>query len=237
MILKVVSFNLWSDPFAKNERTEWVYTHIIKEKPDIIFFQEVSNSNVLELTKKLRKHNYQYKVVSEGRTVYEMICTKWNIANHKFNRYSTSKTGRGLLWADLKINGSIVTIASTQLDQDAGDTKKRLGQLDCILNFLANHHHTTIIGCDTGFIKENYNLSGTNWKDAWVSSGKKLPQYTYDSNCNKNIASRLQTRPDRIYYQGGLTDVSYELVGTAETCGSIKTNPSTHFGIWCTFTL
>nr|QBK87103.1 MAG: endonuclease/exonuclease/phosphatase family protein [Marseillevirus LCMAC201] len=235
MILKVVSFNLWSDPFLKNERTEWVYTHIIKEKPDIILFQEVSNSNVLELTKKLRKYNYQYKVVSEGRTVYEMICSKWQITNHKFNRYSTSKTNRGLLWADLRINGSIVTVASTQLDQGTGEIQKRLGQLDCILKSLANLHHTTIIGCDTGFIKENYNLS--HWKDAWVSTGKKVPQYTYDSKRNKNITKNIQTRPDRIYYQGGITDPIYELIGTAECCGLLNANPSTHFGICCTFTL
>jgi hypothetical protein len=231
--LTVVSFNMWAESFLKTERTDWVYKHILKEKPDVILFQEVSNSNVLELAKKLRKLDYHYKVANEKRTVYELICSRWPIVDHKFNRYSTSKKGCGLLWADLKIKGNIVTVGSTQLDQDPDEDQKRLGQLDCILKFLANHNHTTIVGCDTGFRKnEGYDLQGTQWKDSWVESGKnKLAQYTYDFNRNKNITERVQTRPDRIYYQGAFKEPYYELLGTLAMCGSAKVNPSDHFGI------
>ncbi len=234
--LTVVSFNMWADSFLKNERTEWVYKHILKNKPDVILLQEVSNSIVLDLTKKLRRLDYQYKVANEGRVVYELICSKWPIVDHKFNRYSTSKKGNGVLWADIKINGNIVTVASTQLDQEPEEFQKRLGQLDCIMKFLANRYHTTILGCDTGFGRgEEYDLRGTRWKDAWVTSGKnKLAQYTYDFNRNKNITEQVQTRPDRIYYQGAFTDPDYELVGTLATCGAIKVNPSNHFGIQLT---
>lgn len=231
--LTVVSFNMWADPFLKKDRLEWVYKNIIKERPDIILFQEVSNSIVLELAKKLRKLDYQYKVANENRTVYEMICSKWPIINYKFSRYSTSNTHRGVLWADLKINDKKVTVASTQLEQGPESLDKRLGQLDCILKFFANRHHTTIVGCDTGFVKgENYDLRGTKWKDAWISSGKnKLAQYTVDFNRNKNITEQVQNRTDRIYYQGPFVDPVYSLVGTTGECGNIKVNPSNHFGI------
>ncbi len=233
MTLKVVSFNLWTDPVLRTERSKWVYTQILQEKPDIILFQQVCNNNVLELIKKFRKLNYKYTVSNNGRAAYELICSKWPILDHKFNRYSTSKKGRGLLWADLNVNGTIITVASTQLDQEANDIKKRVGQLDCILKFLANRRRTTIIGCDTGFLKdEGYDLRGTVWQDAWVSSGKnQLTQYTYDSNRNTNITESVQSRPDRIYYQGAFTELEYELLGTTGCCGTAQVNPSNHFGI------
>ena len=60
--LNVLSFNLWADSFLKHVRSKWVHAHIAKEKPDIILFQEVSNGTVIELTKKLRKYDYKYKV-------------------------------------------------------------------------------------------------------------------------------------------------------------------------------
>lgn len=233
IMLTVVSFNVWADSFLKPERTKWIFKHILKERPDVILFQEVSNSNVLEITKKLRKLNYQYKVANESRNVYELICSRWPIVDHKFNRFSTSAQGRGVLWADIKINDNVVTVASSQLDQGLDETQKRIGQLDCVLKFLANRHHTSIVGCDTGFKRgENYDTRGTRWQDSWITAGKnKLAQYTYDFNRNKNVTEQVHTRPDRIYYQGDFIDPDYELIGTMGSCGTAKVHPSNHFGI------
>ncbi len=208
----VISFNLQS---TTEKQTKWISNHILTKKPDVILFQEVNNGILLKLVEKLRNHSYHYKIANERRKTYELIASRWPITNHSFKRYSTSRRGHGILWANLNIFNDVITVASTQLDQE--NIHKRIGQLDCILDFFAERGNSTIIGCDTGFLRrENYNLEGTDWNDAWWDAGRnKFAQYTIDCNRNKN--TQMQARPDRIYYIGEFDEPTFELIGTQTT--------------------
>lgn len=229
-IVTVISFNIWSGEYCKRERTEWLLNNVIDQAPDILLLQEVSNANVLEITARLREKKYEYKVANAGRKVYELIASKWPINDYAFSKFSTSRTGRGLLWAIVKIRGKPVTIGCAQFEQTPSEVKKRIGQLDCAQSFLAQRGQNCIFGCDTGFQPDElYTLP--EWNDAWSVAGKnQLAMYTIDSKRNTHFDDKqlTQSRPDRIYYQGNFKNSTYTLLGTEQTSG---VHPSTHFGI------
>jgi hypothetical protein len=228
MNITLISFNVWQEPILKKERTEWIYENILKNKPDIILLQEVTNSILLEFVSELRNSNYQYKISNSNRKVYEIICSRRPILNYNFKRFSTSKSGKGIMWVDIKLNSETITVASAQLEQGEENYNKRIGQLSCILNFLAEKRKV-ILGCDTGLLKDDHfdgNIVRDEWRDAWIDGGKnKFAQYTIDSN--RNTYAKTQARPDRIYYLGFTQKEStFELIGTNET-----KPPSMHFGL------
>ena len=225
--ITVISFNLQSTTGKQNK---WISNHILTEKPDVLLFQEVNNAILLKLVKRLRKLNYYYKIANERRRTYELVASRWPIAKHSFKRYSTSRKGHGVLWADLNIFNDVITVASSQLDQE--NVSKRTGQLACILDFFTKRGNSTIIGCDTGFLKgENYNLKNPYWEDAWWNTGRnKYAQYTIDCNRNKN--TQMQARPDRIYYIGEFGEPTFDFVGTQDT-----EYPFIHFAIKVTLQL
>ena len=227
MTLTIISFNMWDNPTLKNERAKWVYENIIQQKPDIILLQEVTNSILLELVSELRNAGYQYKISNNKlRKVYEMICSRRPIIAHKFKSFSTSNTNRGILLADIQLQNDYITVASTQLEQGESNYTKRVGQLSCVLDFLEENDHNVIIGCDTGFLKDEYfSINKDKWKDAWIDEKNKFARYTIDSN--RNNYAKIQARADRIYYLGFIhKEPTFELIGTEE-----GKHPSMHFGI------
>jgi hypothetical protein len=237
--LNIVSFNIWNDPYYQKERLKWIKENILKNKYDIILFQEVNNNIILELTKKLRKLNYNYKISNNKRNTYEIICSIYPIINYKFQKFSNSNTNKGLLWITIRINNKNILIANTQLEQTS-NTLISENQLKCVFNFLSqmNNINNIILGCDIGKLS---NISIDNkWNDAWITNGKnKYEQYTYNSYINKNIIllknKHKQIRSDRIYYTGNFIEPELRFIGTIPINNNIY--PSTHFGLHLKITL
>jgi len=195
--ISIISFNSVPEKSLK-----WLSKCIHTENPYIALFQGVTNQTVMPIIAKLRKYSYQYKVSNDKRKVYEIIACKRPIVDSIFKRFSTSKTGKGILWANILIDDQTITLASTSLEQ--GDELIGMGQLDCITEFF-DKQGQTIIACDTGF-KGKYE---TEWNDAWHSAGKNsLAQYTVEDGS-------LRYRPDRIYYNG-FDDPTFELLSRTE---------------------
>ena len=233
--LDILSMNIWSDKYLQKERTQWLIQYIEKTNPDIICLQEVTNNNIIDLVLMFKKQGYQYRISNEKRHVFEVIACKWKIQDWKFQKFSTSAHDNGMLYCDIGANDNIITIASGNIDT----SNKGNEQLQCALNFLANKNHYIIYGCTSHLQNEQYIFKNQRWLDAWINAGKnKLYEHTVDFTKNNNVIEKLTTRPDRIFIQGECNIYKYELVGTLPICSTsftstLKTHPSTHFGITC----
>ena len=156
MQFKIICFNLWANSYLAKERLKWVLDFINREHPDILLLVEVTNEIVLDLVQFLRIAGYFFKVSNESRTVYEIVCSRWQITNSKFSKYSTTTSDRGMLWAEIQLQETIVCIAAAQLDSSPAPFSRQLGQFDCILKFL-NSRKTVILYCDTQVIDDPIN--------------------------------------------------------------------------------
>ena len=227
-IITVISYNLWDKNPSKKDLLDWITINIINKKPDIILFQEVTNAIIIDLTTTLRQTNYQFKISNQSRENYEIICAKWPIVNFKFKKFSTTETKRGILWSCIKIEGKTFIIANSQLEQGPNFYHKRIGQLDCLFDFLSKSNNIVILGCDTGLYPDE-NYSNDLLYDAWIETGKnKYAKYTYDSTRNSNISQSqpIQSRPDRIFFKGNLDDMSFQLIGTNFISDKYKLHPN-----------
>ena len=195
--LHIIDFNVWHHDLYRKERLEWLIKMIKERLPEVLILQEVNNPIILDLTNELRYLGYQYKISEPHKGVYELLASRYIISNYKFNRYSNSPIGNGVLWADIKVHDEIVTIASTQLD----NSPKRREQLKCILNYFKTRQNPVIIGCDTKNPKgERLDIDESYWYDVWKMAGRnKYSRFTVDYQRNNNVDDGVQYRPDRVY--------------------------------------
>lgn len=229
--IEIMSMNVWNDKFLYKERTEWVIKNIIKKKPDIIFLQEVNHYNVVEFTQALKKYEYEYRVSSEKRSVFEIIACRWKIEDWKFQRFSTSTQKNGILYCDILIHDTLFTLATGCIDENLDIGYE---QLQCALNYLSNHNVHIIYGVHTHCKNELYRFKNERWTDVWEHAGKnKLQEYTLDFHRNKNVTTEQQTRPDRVFMQSNYTVSKFELIGTLPiiNTGNTQTHPSYYFGL------
>jgi len=233
---EVTCMNIWKEKYLLQQRTEWIIHNIIESiQPDILLLQEVTNENVIDIIQALKEKKYQYRVSNEKRHVFEIIASKWNIIEFRFQKFSTSNLNNGILYCDIQVYNHRVTLASGNIDENLNGNE----QLNCALNFLSNHNKYIIYGVSSHLGNELYPFKNERWKDAWVLSGKnKLNEYTYDFDKNINLTKNRKSRPDRIFTQGTNNIYKYELIGTLPICSStptskLKVQPSTHFGIHC----
>jgi len=239
--LSLLSFNLWDDKYYRLERLEWFTDYIKNNTPELVLLQEVTNSIVIELSKKLHELNYQFKISGSSRTRYEMICSRFPIQSHKTNIYSNSKTKRGLITTTIKINDVCnITLVSTQLEQDSKSRNIRAAQFECLFKSFSNISGNVIMAVDTGLSKDEIIQVSDEWKDAWEQSGRnKYLQYTIDNRKNANVIDEDQRRSMRIYYKGDIEDLEYKLIGE-EGLQNLKSKivyPSLQFGPFITFKL
>lgn len=234
MIINLVTFNMWDDPYLRKERLEWFINTILKSKPDILFLQGVTKFNILHLSEALVGNNYIFITNTQDRSSFEVIATRWKIGDWKFNKFSTTKSNTGLLWGYIEIDNKRVALATSQLDYD----RSNIGQLNCALKFLNEKFDHCITGIDTRISGEDLQLP-SDWNDAWIATGKNdFCKFTLDYKRNTNLYQKEELRSDRIFYKGGLKPIAFNLFGTDKVCGTTKkTQPSNHFGLQFSFIL
>ena len=222
MIINLVSFHLWDDDYRWKERLNWFITNVVMGKPDILCLQGVSKRMLIVLVPTFLKLGYKYILNTVERGTFELIATLWQIGDWKFNRYSTSELGKGLLWCNLTIHGKTIGVATSELDL----TKFEMGQLTCSLKYLGEKFETCLFAI-SGKLEKKF---PSEWKDLWKSCGEnKFYETTLDCKRNDNLYSKEEFRGDRILYKGKFNPISFNLIGTDKVCSG--SNPSTHFGI------
>lgn len=231
MIINLVNFNLWADPFLQQERLNWFINTILKSTPDIVYLQGVTKETIIPLSKALQERKYTFVTNTQERLSFEVLATRWKIGDWKFNKFSTSKRKAGLLWGYIEINDKKLGLATSELDVDTSN----VGQVNCSLGFLSEKFDNCIVGMDTHLKQSEFPIA--KWQDAWVTTGANpFCKFTLDYKRNNNLYEKVQLRSSRLFYKGELKPIAFNLFGTEKVCGQTKKmNPSAHFGLQFSF--
>jgi endonuclease/exonuclease/phosphatase family metal-dependent hydrolase len=178
---------------------------INKEKPDLVGLQEVDRGvkrtegkdEIVELAQMTKMdyafaHNLDY----QGGQYGVAILSKYLLKNvdHKMFENRREAERRGMLRAEVEIDGKIVNFVTTHLDYQFEDG--RVFETEQMLRFLASVKGPMIVVADLNDepVGAAYKLMDTLFDDAWVVSKAKGDGFSYP-------ADKPVKRIDHIFYR------------------------------------
>lgn len=257
--LKIITYNVWFDPFAKEIRNQNLL-HIIKDnKPDVACFQEVT-FDFFDIIKKnnelLKYYDFSLDPLANTQTVANylgshnygvlMLVKKELKAHFTLYKFNNSKMERRILAAKITKNEREILLSTTHLESLLGNSAVRASQLLDINNLHANASEAIFTG--------DLNLSTTdnnngllekklpNFTDTWKLLHPNLPGHTFDGTINKMIGGASRMRYDRVLFksQQNILAKSIEIIGN-KIIGYHENNvarpifPSDHYGLLAIF--
>lgn len=192
---------------------------ILKEKPDVVFLQEVICQNECILREKLSKH-YDFYSGKEHTEYYTMILSKKTTCLggiRSLIRFESSTMGRNLLKVDLKYKDKVdLCVMTSHLESTAEHGSERMIQLKKAIKAMLDQdeHKVVIFGGDLNMRDKEVTAVGglpQNICDIWESTGaRKEAAYTWDMTRNTNLTWNAKFRPrcrfDRLLYRGNNTE-------------------------------
>jgi len=226
--INVLLWNMWEHNFCRTDRLNWFINNILPENHGILLLLQVSNNIVVDLTKELKNHGYYYKVSNlTGRKKFEIIASKRELLNWKFQEFSNTEQFKGMTWVYINTPLGKILIACCELEEN--NPKKQIGQIKCIIDFMNTKSDKWLFGCNTNFPNETFIVE---MNDAWAHDRNKYCYYTLDTERNTNLSEigmyNEKSRPLRLYMSDNLYSENFILKGT-EKCNDYF--PSIHFGI------
>jgi endonuclease/exonuclease/phosphatase family metal-dependent hydrolase len=199
--MKLISVNIWFDNYLKYERINLLLDYILKNKPDIIFLQEVKIDILSFLYKKI-EFIYKYIHFSVEENNYGLvILSKNEIKNREYYKFNNSKMGRGILFCEI----NNIIFATTHLESVFKNEKTKIDQFNNSIKLLSKYNNV-IFGGDMNLKKE---LDSFNFIDMYDNS--KNNKFTYDGLNNLFIKNKYRNRLDRIYYKGSFKINNFNL--------------------------
>ncbi|XP_063407227.1 uncharacterized protein LOC134690971 isoform X2 [Mytilus trossulus] len=246
--IKLLSWNIdgLSEDSIK-ERTSAVISIINRERPDVVFLQEV----ILDTLEMLSRKCLDYTFMESGVECYfTVIMVKQNsvqVTDSKIIPFTSSKQGRTLQRVECTIKGLPCLLMTSHLESMKANSDERKHQMKRALHHVVNasRDRTVLFGGDFNVKdREIREIKGLpkGVLDIWIETGRnKETQFTWDTSINTNLqlAENQDFKPkirfDRIYMRHPKTDnvispVSFQLIGKEiiPTCGLF---PSDHWGL------
>ncbi|CAC5371217.1 TDP2 [Mytilus coruscus] len=232
--INLLSWNIdgLSDDSIK-ERTSAVIAIINRERPDVVFLQEV----ILDTLEMLSRKCLEYTFIESGVECYfTVIMMKQNVVQ-----------GRTLQRVECTIKGLPCLLMTSHLESMKTNSDERKHQMKRALHHVVNasRDRTVLFGGDFNVKdREIREIKGLpkGVLDIWIETGRnKETQFTWDTSINTNLkwAENQDFKPkirfDRIYMRHPKTEpvispVSFQLIGKEKipTCGLF---PSDHWGL------
>ncbi|XP_076084598.1 uncharacterized protein LOC143055353 isoform X1 [Mytilus galloprovincialis] len=246
--IKLLSWNIdgLSEDSIK-ERTSAVISIINRERPDVVFLQEV----ILDTLEMLSRKCLDYTFMESGVECYfTVIMVKQNsvqVTDLKIIPFTSSKQGRTLQRVECTIKGLPCVLMTSHLESMKANSDERKHQMKRALHHVVNasRDRTVLFGGDFNVKdREIREIKGLpkGVLDIWIETGRnKETQFTWDTSINTNLqwAENQDFKPkirfDRIYMRHPKTHkvispVSFQLIGKEKipTCGLF---PSDHWGL------
>lgn len=195
---------------------------IIKQKPDLVGLQEVDRGvkrtegkdEIAELAAMTRMdyafaHNLDYQGGQYGVAILSRSLLK-NVEHRMFENKREAER-RGLLRAEVEVDGKIVNFVTTHLDYQYTDG--RVFETEQMLKFLEGVNGPLIVVADMNDepAGEAYKLMSMKFSDAWISSRAKGEGFTYP-------ADKPIKRIDYVFYRGN--DMKVKKASVIETLAS-----------------
>ena len=246
MNLSVLTWNIWFDLRHIVERTKHIVKMLKSHDCDIVCLQEVilPTLNLLLFDVGLQeKYDFFYdtSLVSIGGKYGEVTLIKKSLHfDCSFESKSFPQTCMGRRINTLHVGTLDLDIINVHLESVfRKNSRPKHDQLKYLSENVEKNSKNAIICGDMNLDKDDDKL----WADKIIHDcgitdscppNRKMI-CTYDSNSNTN-AYIFNSRLDRIFYKGGLTSNSYELIGT-RVIENVGIHPSDHFGIKVKFSI
>ncbi|XP_046584288.1 tyrosyl-DNA phosphodiesterase 2-like [Haliotis rubra] len=231
------------DPRCIEDRMRAVCDTINKEKPHVVFLQEVirltlpilaDGCNMYQVIPGGDNHYFTAVMLRKGHAQYE---------DSSVTPFPTSRMLRNLLSVKCRVKGIKFQMMTSHLESPVGssdysDERKRQQVKAFQAMKEADGDRTVLFGGDTNMVDEEVGTLPEDIYDLWETTGQRPDaRYTYDTRTNDNRATpgyKLFMRLDRLYIRHSkptsqVTQVDFELAGTERLpCNRF---PSDHWGI------
>ncbi|XP_067667648.1 tyrosyl-DNA phosphodiesterase 2-like, partial [Haliotis asinina] len=237
------------DPRCIEDRMRAVCDIINKEKPHVVFLQEVTSLTLPILAEGCSmyqvipggdKHYFTAIMLREGYAQYE---------NSSVTPFPTSRMLRNLLSVKCRVKGIKFQVMTSHLESptDASDySEERKRQQVKAFEAMkeADDDRNVLFGGDTNMVDQEVGTLPEDIYDLWETTGQREDAMdTYDTVTNDNRPTPGKTllmRLDRLYIRHSkptpqVTQVDFELAGTERLpCNRF---PSDHWGIQAHFNI
>ncbi|CAN3129045.1 endonuclease/exonuclease/phosphatase family protein [Mycobacterium sp. smrl_JER01] len=238
--LTVVTFNIWFGDHHALERYRAIANVLEPHAPDVIAFQEVTSEALAVFLAQpwIRQHYYRAAATGDdfGRTGL-LVLSRLPVSEVVYTHLPRS-VGRGLLQANLTINGRTLAICSLHLESGKTAAELRARQLDTVFRTVKATENVMLLG-DFNLRNAESIQTAEPYTDAWPALRPFEDGFTEDTSVNLMLsdtkAKRRQVRFDRVLIKGDQwIPAQIQLLGTAPiSCALPRVFPSDHFGVLC----
>lgn len=238
--LSVATFNVWFNELYARQRYQAIADLLSRELPDVMVFQEVTDSavDVFLAQPWIRSRYYRIAVAGDHVGNYGMLMLSRLPIRRAIYTRLPSKLSRGFLTAEFTINGIDQKVASVHLESGKAAQHLRARQLSCLSRAFRNDDNVLLLGDFNMRDKENH-LLDPQFQDVWPSLRPEEPGFTENTSINhmrydmKN--KHRHVRFDRVLVKGAAWQADdIELLGREPIAPSLpRIFPSDHFGVVC----
>lgn len=238
--LTLVTFNIWFGDHHALERYRAIANVLEPHAPDVIAFQEVTSEALAVFLAQpwIRQHYYRAAATGDdfGRTGL-LVLSRLPVSEVVYTHLPHS-VGRGLLQANLTINGRTLAICSLHLESGKTAAELRARQLDTVFRTVKATENVMLLG-DFNLRNAESIQSAEPYTDAWPALRPFEDGFTEDTSVNLMLSDtktkRRQVRFDRVLIKGDQwIPAQIQLLGTAPiSCALPRVFPSDHFGVLC----
>ncbi|TNE50174.1 MAG: hypothetical protein EP343_09595 [Deltaproteobacteria bacterium] len=182
--LKFVTYNVLADRHFQQQRTQGLIRILKASNADVIALQEAAGWFLIPLlqTSWVKKHyhmsRYRGRPVAPGG---QFLLSKYPIAR-TFWDILPGPQRRAALFAELKVNGRSLAVATTHMESPLEDGPIRARQLDRMFQLLKKYDDAVLLGdfnFGDGEQPDTQHLD-SSYTDVWTLLMKGKPGYTWD---------------------------------------------------------
>jgi tyrosyl-DNA phosphodiesterase 2 len=235
--LRVLTFNVWFDPYAWEQRCHAVLQILADEAADVIALQEVTPLFLQRLlAAPWLRESY---VVSRSKLLdarYDVVMLSRLPVSRCVSHTLTTDMGRRLHALEIPTSRGRLVVAGVHLESMKERTPTRLTQIGECIPILGRAELAIWLGdFNSAPSSVEDERIRTAFRDCWEDLDG-APGYTRDTSRNAMLAkvkADRHQRIDRILWRGeGFTPAQIRLLGTTPLSGSDgQVFPSDHFGL------
>lgn len=238
--LTFVTFNIWFGDHQATARYQAIVDLLEAHAPDVIALQEVTIAalDVFLAQPWIRQHYVHAAVAGEDFATYGLLILSRLPLSHARYTHLPRSVGRGLLQAEVTVNGHQLTICSLHLESGKAASELRAHQLATVFRIVGPAENAVLCGDFNLRNAESVRLPAS-YVDAWPTLRPFDEGFTEDTTVNLMLndskGKHRRVRFDRILVKGDhWVPTQIRLLGTAPISPTLpRVFPSDHFGLLC----
>jgi len=238
--LTLATYNIWLSGHHSDERYGAIAQMLSEHSPDVVVFQEVTPRALAAFLAQpwIRERYYRAAVTGNEFGDYgQLILSRLPISRVTYTHLPTS-IGRGLLQAELTVNGRALAICSVHLESGRRASRLRARQVDRVFSAVGAAEDVVLCG-DFNMRDDEDGRIPNSYVDAWPTLHPNEEGFTEDTSVNLMLLDskkkNRRVRFDRVLIKGdGWTPALIRLLGTEPVSSTLpRVFPSDHFGLLC----